>query len=686
MALNNPFQIAYNQTMGFEGGAVDNPLDRGGATLNGISSKWWPQEYAQLKSLVDAGKLDEAEQYKMQFYKNNFWDKIGGDELPPEIAPLAFDAAVQHGVSGAQNLLAQAGNDPAKLLDARKNLMGEIVANDPTQKEFEKGWLNRVNAQMQDVIPAALGDGEFIEVETPDGIVEFPSNMSNSEIEAVLQNLYPPQNTTPQAAAPEGETQPENFWQRMGGDLERRSRQLGEIYSAEGERNEQVLLDDIYQTGGVAIGAAGDVVGNLATSGYRQLPQTVRGEIERMGGAALGALGKLPSAGGGTLAEAIPQELGRVGGSYDSFSEENPRFARNINATANYLSLFPQIKATKYLGKLEDVGKKVTKRADDILPKVKQLTANDLAKESQKAYAKAARLGGELPDDMIDDWADDVMTKIIPQTEQARILAGKNPEIEAVLDRMGQMPKTKTSLQAFDEMDKWLGQKARDNFDAAKGGFNDTGRQIKLIQESLRDQVENFNPKDMSKEGFEALKEARSLWSRKIKLRNIEDIAYKAEMSLNPQTAIRGGLKTLLSNPKKMAGYTAAERAAMEKAAKSGLRADLMRPFTSRLTAIGGAVTTDPLTAFSMNLGGIAARGVRDDMAARQLGRIGQMIAGQSSVVLPEAGLVGAAGQVRALGTGLQGLGRIGGAYDKYRGANLTGLGLLNQQTQQQNQ
>lgn len=141
------FETALANTLGYEGGYADSPSDTGGATINGISSKWWPDDFAKVKALTDAGLHDQAAAYTRDFYKKNFWNKIGGDDLPPQIQNVAFDTAVNNGVTPAKKMIAQSGDDPNSILDARQKADDQIAQNSPGQAANAPGWHNRIDAQ-----------------------------------------------------------------------------------------------------------------------------------------------------------------------------------------------------------------------------------------------------------------------------------------------------------------------------------------------------------------------------------------------------------------------------------------------------------------------------------------------------------------------------------------------------------
>jgi len=117
-----------------EGGLNTNKADRGGLTKYGISQKSYPK--------LDIASLTPEK--AAQIYKRDYWDKIGGDKLPPATAAVAFDAAVNHGVGKAKALLMYSGGDPQKMIAKRKSLYDKIAQQDPSQRQFHNGWINRL--------------------------------------------------------------------------------------------------------------------------------------------------------------------------------------------------------------------------------------------------------------------------------------------------------------------------------------------------------------------------------------------------------------------------------------------------------------------------------------------------------------------------------------------------------------
>jgi Glycosyl hydrolase 108 len=117
-----------------EGGLNTNKSDRGGITKFGISKKSYPN--------LDISRLTQDD--AINIYKKDYWDAIGGDNLPPAVAAVAFDAAVNHGVGTAKKLLKNSGGDPEGMIKRRERIYTKL-AQDPSQRQFYNGWMNRLS-------------------------------------------------------------------------------------------------------------------------------------------------------------------------------------------------------------------------------------------------------------------------------------------------------------------------------------------------------------------------------------------------------------------------------------------------------------------------------------------------------------------------------------------------------------
>lgn len=138
------FDSAVEFVLQREGGYVNNPKDRGGETKYGISKRSYPD--------LDIANLT-PEQAK-EIYRKDFWQAIDGDNIAdPKAALVAFDAAVNHGPGYAKKLLGL--GDAKAMIDARRKKYAAIIAKDPEQSAFERGWENRMVELEKAIGPAS---------------------------------------------------------------------------------------------------------------------------------------------------------------------------------------------------------------------------------------------------------------------------------------------------------------------------------------------------------------------------------------------------------------------------------------------------------------------------------------------------------------------------------------------------
>ncbi|WP_302795240.1 glycoside hydrolase family 108 protein [Cloacibacillus evryensis] len=174
------FERALSFTFGSEGGLSDHPADRGGLTNMGITIGTLHRAYMQrIVGHNDVKSLTRAEAAKI--YEKFYWEPSAADEMPWPLCALHFDAAVNHGLGGAakllQRTLSKSRGVPLSIdgaigpktkrvlyaammdmevnaqyrrafcttyLDYREQLFRAIVSNNPSQKVFLRGWLNRL--------------------------------------------------------------------------------------------------------------------------------------------------------------------------------------------------------------------------------------------------------------------------------------------------------------------------------------------------------------------------------------------------------------------------------------------------------------------------------------------------------------------------------------------------------------
>lgn len=116
---NSIYGAAIKQVLIHEGGYVNDRADRGGETYKGVSRRFhpgWPGWglVDQAKSGPDfpanlAGDTALADMVA-GFYRVQYWDRFGGDQLPPHLSAVLLDTAVNVGVHRAVGWLQEALN------------------------------------------------------------------------------------------------------------------------------------------------------------------------------------------------------------------------------------------------------------------------------------------------------------------------------------------------------------------------------------------------------------------------------------------------------------------------------------------------------------------------------------------------------------------------------------------------
>lgn len=138
------FKKALKFVLKWEGGYVNNPNDKGGATNKGITqgtyNRWLKVNRAPSKDVRDIA-MSEVE----DIYYNDYWHEAGCNEMTKVFAVLAFDTAVNMGVGRVGEFLRAAKwKDPSAFIAARRAKYEEF-ARYGNQRIFLKGWLNRMD-------------------------------------------------------------------------------------------------------------------------------------------------------------------------------------------------------------------------------------------------------------------------------------------------------------------------------------------------------------------------------------------------------------------------------------------------------------------------------------------------------------------------------------------------------------
>lgn len=158
--MKDNFEESLAHVLKHEGGYVDHPKDPGGATNLGCTKKVWEEWVGHEVTKDDIKALTIADVSPL--YKERYWDKCRGDDLPRGVDFAVFDLAINSGVGRASKLLqrsvgvaadgaigpatlaAVADANPRELATKICELRLAFLQALPTWETFGKGWGRRV--------------------------------------------------------------------------------------------------------------------------------------------------------------------------------------------------------------------------------------------------------------------------------------------------------------------------------------------------------------------------------------------------------------------------------------------------------------------------------------------------------------------------------------------------------------
>ena len=145
------------QVLKYEGGYVDHPKDPGGPTNKGVTQAVY-DSWRKSQNLPTQSVRAIADSEVAAIYKNLYWDRISGDNLPSGVDFAVFDYAVNSGVSRAAKMLqsvvgvTQDGMIGPATIEATKTYVAMAVTNKRLAfmqslsiwSTFGKGWSARI--------------------------------------------------------------------------------------------------------------------------------------------------------------------------------------------------------------------------------------------------------------------------------------------------------------------------------------------------------------------------------------------------------------------------------------------------------------------------------------------------------------------------------------------------------------
>ncbi|WP_323008536.1 glycoside hydrolase family 108 protein [Paracoccus sp. (in: a-proteobacteria)] len=158
--MKSNFDRCLAEVLRHEGGYVNDPHDPGGETNMGISKRSYPNE--NIKSMTRARAAE--------IYRRDYWNPVRGDDLPAGMDLVAFDAAVNSGVSrgakwlqsalgvpadgkiGPATLAAARAAHPEAVIDRATGARLAWLRTLKTWGRYGKGWTRRVESVREEAI------------------------------------------------------------------------------------------------------------------------------------------------------------------------------------------------------------------------------------------------------------------------------------------------------------------------------------------------------------------------------------------------------------------------------------------------------------------------------------------------------------------------------------------------------
>lgn len=158
--------------LSWEGGFVNDPLDRGGATNMGVTIGTWRKVGYDKDGDGDIDVDDlqhlSPEEVVERVLRPHYWNRWRADDIIDQsVANICVDwvwTSGRHGITRVQRILGVKADgivgpktmaalnsaDPHLLFlqiqTERRNFINEIIDNDPSQTRFFDGWMRRLNS------------------------------------------------------------------------------------------------------------------------------------------------------------------------------------------------------------------------------------------------------------------------------------------------------------------------------------------------------------------------------------------------------------------------------------------------------------------------------------------------------------------------------------------------------------
>lgn len=267
-------------------------------------------------------------------------------------------------------------------------------------------------------------------------------------------------------------------------------------------------------------------------------------------------------------------------------------------------------------------------------PKATQVTSDQIKDLSRQLYKEADEKGGVMNPEFTNKFLT-IGENAKPKPIAGSVITKEDKKFIDSIDDFKPLEGKNLTLEDAERIDQALGDKI-DSLLEGGGKIGNNARKMIKVQKEFRDSLDELKDSEIvgGKEGLEAAKQARYLWSRAAKLRDIEKVITRANLTDNPSTSLKTGFRNIFINDPKMRGFTGDEKVLIKKAAETGILTDLLRtPFASRLLPIAELASGGLGAAAAAQAAGIAARG---GATALQIGKANKLANAIANKALPQ--------------------------------------------------
>lgn len=406
-------------------------------------------------------------------------------------------------------------------------------------------------------------------IEVGQDVIEFPDNMSDSDIETVLSAQFGGTKKEEPKPAPAQRTS--SVWEEAGRQLGLTARAgLTGLTSLPAMLAEPIVYGVNKIAGRQVLPSQQAAVQNLLTQMGLPEPQ---GRLERAvqaGTAAMADVGGQArlAAKAGTemlrpLTQALPQQIASAGAA-GTAAQATAERAQEVG-----YSPLQTAAATLAVGTLAGLtGAKAARVAqkEPIVP----VSMDEVKLDAQRAYTRVDNAGINVKPKPVLDTLDNIEANLVNNSNFNPLLDSHKP-VKTVLDQMRQMVgTTRVSFAKMDQLRQAANDLARESKDPA------TRRLASQVVAGIDDKITSLQPTDLITgknsiaSALDDIKEARDSWRKVSKAGLLEDALNVAEArALDPKTSegelIRNQFKLLAANKNKMRLFTKDEQEAIRR-------------------------------------------------------------------------------------------------------------------------